>query len=114
MKIIAMQPTESVSDVLCDICGNSTRIEGYGLQFGTLRASWGYGSAHDGELYEVHMCEPCFFRTISGLRRERMVNFMFSDEDQDLSDFGRIARDDFFKDGSDSNNSGLTRLRTKD
>lgn len=30
-----------------------------------------------------------------------MVNFMFSDEDQDLSDFGRVARNDGFnKDGN--------------
>ena len=60
MKTTAMEQTESVSDVLCDVCGDSTRVEGYGLQFGTLRASWGYGSAHDGERYEVHLCEPCF------------------------------------------------------
>ena len=99
MKITAMKQTESVSDVLCDVCGDSTRIEGYGLQFGTLSASWGYGSAHDGERYEIHLCEPCFFRTISGLRRERMVNTMFSHEDQALSICGCIARDDFFKEG---------------
>lgn len=96
------EQTESVSDVLCDVCGDSTRVEGYGVQFGTLRASWGYGSAHDGERYEVCLCEPCFFRTISGLRRERMVNFMFSDEDQEPSDFGRVARDDSFNDGGSS------------
>lgn len=36
--------------------GRSTRIEGYGLQYGTLRANWGYGAAHDGERYEVHLC----------------------------------------------------------
>ena len=102
MKIPAMQQTESINDVLCDVCGDSTRVEGYGLQFGTLRASWGYGSTHHGERYEVHLCEPCFFRTISGLRRERMVNFMFSDEDQDPSNFGRVARDDFFNDGGNS------------
>lgn len=65
------------------------------LQFGTLRASWGFDSAHDGERYEVHLCEPCFFRTLAGLRRERMVNTIFSDGDEDLSDFGRVARDDF-------------------
>ena len=101
MKITATKQTESVSDVLCDVCGDSTCVEGYGLQFGILRASWGYGSAHDGERYEIHLCEPCFFRTLLGLRRERMVNFMFSDEDQDLSDFGRVARNDGFnKDGN--------------
>ncbi|MDE3739383.1 hypothetical protein PSH28_22495 [Pseudomonas resinovorans] len=102
MKITAMEQAESVSDVLCDVCGASTRVEGYGLQFGTLRANWGYGSAHDGERYEVHLCEPCFFGTLSGLRRERLVNSMFSDEDQDLSDFGRVARDDLFNDGGNS------------
>ena len=99
MKITAMEQTESVRDVLCDVCVDSTRVEGYGLQFGTLRASWGYGSSHDGERYEVHLCEPCFFRVLSGLRRERMVSFMFGDEDQELSHFGRLARDDFFNDG---------------
>jgi hypothetical protein len=102
MKVTAVEPVESVSDVLCDICGDSTRIEGYGLQFGTLRASWGFGSAHDGERYEVHLCEPCFFRTLAGLRRDRMVNTMFSDEDEDLSNFGRVARDDFFNDDGGS------------
>jgi hypothetical protein len=30
--------------------------------------------------------------------RPMMVNFMFSDADQDLSGFGRVARDDFFND----------------
>ncbi|WP_036997650.1 hypothetical protein [Metapseudomonas resinovorans] len=102
MKITATQPVESVTDVLCDVCGKSTRIEGYGLQYGTLRANWGYGAAHDGERYEVHLCESCFFGTLLGLRRERMVNFMFSDEDPDLSNFGRVARDDDFNDGGDS------------
>ncbi|MFI8607834.1 hypothetical protein ACIGFL_05750 [Pseudomonas sp. NPDC077649] len=104
MKVTALEPAESVSDVLCDVCRDSTRVEGYGLQFGTLSARWGFGSAHDGERYEIHLCEPCFFRTLSGLRRDRMVNAMFSDEDEDLSNFGLIARDDFFNDGGGSSN----------
>ncbi len=102
MKITTTEQAETVNDVLCDVRGDSTRVEGYGLQFGALRANWGYGSSHDGERYEVHLCEPCFFRTISGLRRERMVNFMFDDEPQDLDAFGRVARDDFFNDGGES------------
>lgn len=95
MKITTTEQAETVNDVLCDVCGDSTRVEGYGLQFGTLRANWGYGSNHDGERYELHLCEPCFFRTVSGLRRERMVNFMFTDEPQDLDSFGRVASPDF-------------------
>jgi hypothetical protein len=31
-----------------------------------------------------------------------MVNFMFSEEDQDLTDFGRVARDDLSNDGGSS------------
>ena len=102
MKVTAMEQAESVSDILCDVCGDSTRVEGYGLQFGTLRACWGFGSAHDGERYEVHLCELCFFRTLSGLKRERMVNTMFSDAEEDLSSFGCVTRDDFFNDGGSS------------
>jgi len=83
---------------LCDVCRGSNRVEGYGSQFGVLRASWGYGSRHDGEKYEVHLCEFCFFRTLSGLRRERMVNTMFDEETKDLRNFGLIARDDYFND----------------
>lgn len=99
MKITAAEQFECVSDVLCDVCGDSTRVEGYGLQFGTLQGSWGFGSVHDGERYEVHLCEPCFFRTMADLKSARMVNTMFIDVDEDLGNFGRVARDDFFNDG---------------
>jgi hypothetical protein len=102
VKVTAAEQIESVSDVLCDVCGATTRIEGHGLQFGALRASWGFGSVHDGERYEVHLCEPCFFMALAGLKRDRMVNTMFSASDEDLSNFGLVARDDFFNDGGSS------------
>jgi stress-induced morphogen len=102
MKIMALEPVAMVNDVLCDVCSESTRFEGYGTQFGVLHARWGYGSRHDGERYEVHLCESCFFRTLSGLRRDRMVNDLFNDEAEDLSSFGRVARDDFFNDDQKS------------
>lgn len=95
---MALTPVELVHDVSCDVCSESTGVDGYGTQFGVLRASWGYGSRHDGERYEVHLCENCFFRTLSGLRRERMVNDLFNDEAEDLSSFGRVTHDDFFND----------------
>ena len=92
---MALKPVATVNDVLCDACSESTRVEGYGTQFGVLRANWGYGSRNDGERYEVHLCERCFFRTLSGLRRERMVSDLFNDQAEDLSSFGRVAHDDF-------------------
>ena len=98
VKHVAVLPTETVADITCDACCRSTRVEGYGLQFGTLQAHWGYGSKHDGERYEVHLCEPCFFRALGGLRRDRMVNTMF-DENPDTADgeFGLVQRSEFWK-----------------
>jgi len=99
VKHFVVLPTETVADITCDVCCQSTRVEGHGFQFGTLQAHWGYGSKHDGERYEVHLCEACFFRALSGLRRERMVNTMF-DENPDSADdeFGLVQRSEFWKD----------------
>lgn len=99
MKHVVSQPAETVADITCDVCCQSTRVEGNGQQFGTLQAHWGYGSKHDGERYEVHLCEPCFFRTLSALRRERMVNTMLDEEPSTIEDeFGLVRRGDFWSD----------------
>ncbi len=96
MRHTTTQSTETVSDITCDVCGRSTSVEGFGCQYGTLQAHWGYGSKHDGERYEVHLCESCFFGTLGMLRRDRMVNTMF-DEGTKASDetFGLVGREDF-------------------
>ena len=64
-------------------------------------AHWSYGSQHDGERYEVHLCEGCFFSTLSGLRRQRMVEHLFDEEsDQTIkadAPFGLVERDNYFK-----------------
>lgn len=41
-------------DVVCDMCGLSTRVGEVGVQFGTLHAAWGEGAGHSGEAYELH------------------------------------------------------------
>ncbi|WP_258056343.1 hypothetical protein [Pseudomonas aeruginosa] len=57
-----------------------------------------YGSPHDGQHYRVHLCEPCFFRVLSGLRRERMVNGMFDDDQPFASeDFGLVSKDNYWE-----------------
>jgi hypothetical protein len=100
MKHTVTQPAEVVADVTCDVCGQSTRVEGYGLQYGTLQAHWGYGARHDGESYEVHLCETCFFGVLSHLRHERRVNALFDDEQAESieEEFGLVRRDDYFGD----------------
>lgn len=65
-----------------------------------FRRAGGYGSKHDGERYEVHLCEFCFFRTLSALRRERMVNTMFDEEpDTTEGEFGLVRRDELWGGG---------------
>lgn len=80
MEIKSQALVDVVQDVICDVCRTDTRIPGYGPQYGKLEAQWRYGSQHDGEHYRVDLCEPCFFRVLNGLRRERMVNGMFDDD----------------------------------
>ncbi len=94
----ASEHVKATKVALCDVCRGSIRVDAYGTQFGVLLASWGYGSRHDGAKYEVRLCEICFFRTLSGLRIERMVSTMFDEETEDLSGFGRVACYDRFND----------------
>lgn len=98
MEIKSQALVGVVENVLCDVCCSSSRIPGYGLQYGKLEAHWGYGTHHDGEHYRVHLCEPCFFRVLSGLRRERMVNGKF-DDDQPFSEsnFGLMGTGNFWE-----------------
>jgi hypothetical protein len=68
----------------------------------SLTAHWGYGSKHDGERYEVHLCEQCFFSTLSTLRRQRMVEHMF-DETSGIAgepdaEFGQVEQGNYFRD----------------
>lgn len=98
MEIKSHASVAVVVDVICDVCCSSTSIPGYGLQYARLEAQWGYGAQHDGEHYRVHLCESCFFRVLSGLRRERMVNGMF-DDDQPFSNhrFGLITTGNYWE-----------------
>ncbi|MOA05809.1 hypothetical protein D3C78_1254190 [compost metagenome] len=88
---IRCKSAEAFSDVLYDVCAGSTGVEGYGLQLGTLCASWEYGSVHDGERHEVRSCEPCFFMPLARLGRERLVSSISSDGDEDLNNSRRLA-----------------------
>jgi hypothetical protein len=80
----------------CAVCASSTSVAlGYGQQYGTLAARWGYGAQHDGERYHVVLCETCFFQVLAFLRQERRINNLFADIDDEV--FGPTARDDFWR-----------------
>lgn len=98
MKITGRIETEVVTDVKCDICTRSTRVDAGGLQFATLNAKWGFGTRHDGEHYEFHLCEGCFFGTVAYFRQERRVQDLFDETEQPAAtdDFGLVKKDDFW------------------
>lgn len=49
-----------LSNVLCDICGNSTRDKmDMNYEYAHITANWGYGSAKDGEVWDFFLCEKC-------------------------------------------------------
>lgn len=94
MKVTSKQLVYVVTDVLCDVCGESTSQNGqHSPQFGMLQAEWGYGSPHDGESYQVHLCEGCFFSTLAYLKEQRRVDQIFSDKSVEKEQkFGLIEK----------------------
>lgn len=80
MKVMTPQTIEAVSDVVCDLCGGSTtKGNEFTPEFATLQADWGYGSNHDGEQYEIHLCEGCFFSTLAILKEQHQANQTISE-----------------------------------
>jgi len=64
-----MVETDVVEDMICDFCGESCKKdtgskEIVKFEYGTLQASWGYWSGHDGEEVLLYVCEKCFYKII--------------------------------------------------
>ena len=85
MEIKQLQQVEVMTDVVCDVCNQSTKLE-----FATLSAHWGHGSTHDGERYELQLYEKCFFYALATLKKERRDAFMFNEnfDPSSLDEFG--------------------------
>lgn len=100
MKILERVESEAVTDIRCDACNESARLANGNPQYGTLDAHWGYGAAHDGERYEVHMCERCVFATLAYLKQERRSVHLFEEDFRPCEDeLGLVSRNDWFSDG---------------
>lgn len=93
---------DTVTDVVCDVCLTSTEVTGGGREFATLQAHWGYGAQYDGERYELHLCETCFFSTLAYIKQERRVQNVFSEESTHLEnagdELGLVTKNDYFRD----------------
>lgn len=60
MKKYAVVPTETIVDVVCDVCKKSCKTQLGDYEHATLAAVWGYASRKDGESYRADLCEDCF------------------------------------------------------
>ena len=63
IKGIEIKETEVITDIVCDMCGNSCKRGEAGLksrfEYSTFHATWGYWSNRDLELWDCHLCEAC-------------------------------------------------------
>ena len=74
MKIYGMQLVETVTDRICDVCGDSVIKDVNGHKYsesGELKAQWGYGSKEDGVCYQLDLCEDCFKVALLALKDHR-------------------------------------------
>ncbi|GGK02353.1 hypothetical protein GCM10009304_30170 [Pseudomonas matsuisoli] len=89
--------SESANDVMCDACLLSTKTSKGVSQYGTMQANWSAGAKHEGERYELRLCEKCFFVALLALRQQRRVEHLFSEDaalmNSDES-FGRVRPED--------------------
>lgn len=61
MKVTSKQLVYVVTDVLCDVCGESTSQNGqHSPQFGMLQAEWGYGSPMTASLIKSISAKAAF------------------------------------------------------
>ena len=65
MKIIGITEKEDLIDIICDICGKSTKTEFDDYEYAELSARWGYSSSKDEEYHEVCLCEKCYDQVTS-------------------------------------------------
>lgn len=62
-KHLETKTVESVADILCDLCGISTRAgdEEFfsAFEYATMKFSGGYCSNYDGLKFELQICQEC-------------------------------------------------------
>lgn len=71
MKTYKNKTVKVVDQIICDICGKVCTDDNYMSEYGILEAAWGYNSRSDGTKYEIHICENCFYDTISWMKNKR-------------------------------------------
>lgn len=72
MKTYKEKTIKVIDQILCDICGKTCTDDFYNNhENATLEAIWGYNSRSDGQKFEIHLCESCFYDTIQWMKQKR-------------------------------------------
>jgi hypothetical protein len=67
--------TKVIDYIICDSCKKSCKSNiAEDSEYATLSASWGYWSDSDGQNYELHLCEHCFYDVLGHIKAIRITN----------------------------------------
>lgn len=83
MKTKANQSVEVITDIVCDACSASVvptfqkehrdNLSDFS-EYGTLHASYGYGSNQDGDSFHFDLCERCFKELVTKVKSMQASN----------------------------------------
>jgi hypothetical protein len=64
--------TKVLDYVVCDSCEKSCKPNmAEDSEYSTLSANWGYWSDSDGQNYEIHLCEQCFYDVLGHIKAKK-------------------------------------------
>ena len=67
-----LKETNVLSDIICDICGNSCKIGDWDsdmdFEYMVLEANWGFLSKKDFQTWTAHVCEKCVDEKLSFIK----------------------------------------------
>ena len=64
-----------VTDILCDCCGKSCKVENGDYEYMELKASWGYSTKKDLERWTAKVCEKCVDEKFSTMIKFQIMDF---------------------------------------
>ena len=74
MKTYKKKTVKSVDKIYCDVCGESCTTDNFGSEYAVLEAAWGYASNHGGTMFELQICEYCFFDIIKYMKNKKKIH----------------------------------------
>ena len=69
MRVYRSGVAQVLDYIICDCCSKCCKSnEMADNEYATLSAEWGYWSDSDGQNYEIHLCEHCFYDVLGHIK----------------------------------------------